>query len=125
MALLLIRTGFSNYFEIEKNKIMKLKIILLSFFVSSLCNVWSQQIQIESPNKKIDITLYGTKNNQGEWYLKIKYQTDKNTAEILPKVSLGVSRNDQDFFKELIFLKGTKPKVIKEHYELPTSYGSK
>lgn len=92
-----------NCFEIEKNKIMKLKIILLSFFVCGLSNVRSQQIQLESPNKKNDITLYGSKNNQGEWYLQIKHKTDKNTVEILSKVSLGISRNDQDFFKELIF----------------------
>ena len=119
MIFLLISIKLSDYFQIEKNKIMKLKIILLSFFTLSLCPVWSQQIQLESPNKKIAVTLHSTNKNQGEWYLKIKYQTDKDNTEIVPKVSLGLSRNDQDFLKELVFLKATKPKVIKEQYQLP------
>ncbi|RVT74878.1 glycoside hydrolase family 97 protein [Flavobacterium sufflavum] len=99
---------------------MKLKIILVSFAVLSFCHAWSQQIVLLSPNKKIVAALHAmdAKNN-GEWYLKVSYQTDKNTSEILPKVNLGLSRSDQDFSKELLFLKATKPKLVKEHYELP------
>ncbi|WP_201448295.1 glycoside hydrolase family 97 protein [Flavobacterium seoulense] len=99
---------------------MKLKNILVCFIVLSFCQAWSQQIVLQSPNKKNVVALYTMdSNNKGEWYLKVSYQTDKNTAEILPKVNLGISRNDQDFSKELLFLKATKPKLIKEHYELP------
>ncbi|GEC71478.1 Glycosyl-hydrolase 97 C-terminal, oligomerisation [Flavobacterium flevense] len=99
---------------------MKLKNILLSFIVLSFCQSWSQKIVVQSPNKKNVVALYAMdSNNKGEWYLKISQQTDKNTTEILPKVSLGISRSDQDFSKELLFLKATKPKLVKEHYELP------
>jgi len=99
---------------------MKLKNILVCFIVLNFCQVWSQQIVLQSPNKKNAVALYAMdSNNKGEWYLKVSYQTDKNTAEILPKINLGISRNDQDFSKELLFLKATKPKLIKEHYELP------
>lgn len=99
---------------------MKLKNILVSFIVLSFCQLWSQQIVVQSPNKKNVVALYAMdSNNKGEWYLKVSHQTDKNTAEILPKVNLGISRSDQDFSKELLFLKATKPKLVKEHYELP------
>ncbi|HEX9152743.1 MAG TPA: glycoside hydrolase family 97 catalytic domain-containing protein [Flavobacterium sp.] len=96
---------------------MKLKIILVFFVVLGFCRAWSQQIVLRSPDEKIVAALHA--NNTAEWYLKISYQTDKNLSEILPKINLGLSRSDQDFSKELLFLKATKPKMIKEHYELP------
>src|SRR6187551_1873724 len=99
---------------------MKLKIILMFFAVFSFCRALSQQIVIQSPNNKIVAGLYALDaNNKGQWYLKVSYKTDKNSSEILPKVNLGLSRSDQDFSKELLFLKASKPKIIKEHYELP------
>lgn len=98
---------------------MKLKIIVF-FVLFGFCQAWSQQLVFQSPNKKIAVALQEINGaNKGEWYLKVSYQTDQNTSEILPKVSLGLSRNDQDFSKELLFLKASKPKLVKEHYELP------
>ena len=103
---------------------MKFKIILVFFVLLNYCNSWSQQIQLQAPNKKNVVTLHATDSqNKGEWYLKVSYQTTTNLSEIIPKINLGLSRSDQDFSKELRFLKATKPRLIKEHYEL--SYGKK
>jgi len=103
---------------------MKFKIILVFFVLLNYCNSWSQQIQLQAPNKKNVVTLHATDSqNKGEWYLKVSYQTTTNLSEIIPKINLGLSRSDQDFSKELRFLKATKPRLIKEHYELP--YGKK
>jgi alpha-glucosidase len=100
--------------------IMKLKGIIYCFAMFSFFNVWSQQIVLQSPNKKIMMALQSMNaDNKGEWYLKVSYQADNKAAEILPKVNLGLSRSDQDFSKELLFLKTSKTKMIKEHYELP------
>ena len=96
---------------------MKLKNILAFFVLLGFCHSWSQQLQLKSPDKKIETTLQP--DHHGEWYLKIYYQPDKNKFEMISKISLGLSRSDQDFLKELHFLKTSKPKIINEHYELP------
>ena len=99
---------------------MKFKIILVFFVLLSSCHSWSQQLQLQSPNRKIAMSLHAMDSqNQGEWYLKVYYQTNTNLSEIIPKISLGLSRSDQDFSGELHFLKATNPRIIKEHYELP------
>ena len=99
---------------------MNSKIIfaLVAIFCSGL--TWSQKVVLQSPNQRIEAALFAMDaSNKGEWYLKVSYSANKNTSEILPKVSFGLSRNDQDFSKELIFLKASKPRIVKEHYALP------
>nr|WP_315153422.1 glycoside hydrolase family 97 catalytic domain-containing protein [uncultured Flavobacterium sp.] len=99
---------------------MKSKIVLAIVVIFCSGLTWSQKTVLESPNQKIIVALYAMDGTtKGEWYLKVSYRTDKNKSEILPKVSLGLSRSDQDFGKELIFLKASKPKTVKEHYALP------
>ena len=87
---------------------MKSKIILVLIGLFCTCFSWSQKVVLQSPNQKIEASLYAMDaNNKGEWYLKVSYSANKNTSEILPKVSLGLSRSDQDFSKELKFLKSS------------------
>ncbi|KAF2515028.1 glycoside hydrolase family 97 protein [Flavobacterium zhairuonense] len=99
---------------------MKLKIILLLFASFNISHIWSQNIILQSPNGKIRTVLHAVDSTiKSEWYLKISYKTADQMTEILPKVNLGLSRSDQDFSKELHFLKATKPKPIIDRYELP------
>ncbi|WPO78250.1 glycoside hydrolase family 97 protein [Flavobacterium sp. KACC 22761] len=99
---------------------MKLKIIILFFALFNLSQIWSQNIILQSPNGKIKTALYAVDSTiKGEWYLKVSYKTADQMTEIIPRINLGLSRSDHDFSKELRFLKATKPKLIKEHYELP------
>ena len=99
---------------------MKFKIYTLIGFLFGIFPTFSQQLTLQSPNKKNVVELLSMNgSNRGEWYLKVSYNADKNKSEILPKVNLGLSRSDQDFSKELLFIKASKPKIIKEHYELP------
>lgn len=99
---------------------MKFKIILVFFVLFSYCHSRAQQLQLQSPNKKIVLTLHAVDSqNPGEWYLKVHYQGNTNLAEIISKINLGLSRSDQDFSKQLRFLKASNPQLIKEHYEMP------
>lgn len=98
---------------------IKLKIIVVAFVILSSCNAWAQQLTVQSPNKKIEAVLHSTDaKNKGEWYLKVSHYTDNNTVVLIPKVSLGLSRSDQDFSNELLFLKATKPKIVQDNYEV-------
>jgi alpha-glucosidase len=96
---------------------MKNKIILGLILLCSL-TAFSQKISIVSPNKKINVGLYNTKNgDNGEWYLKVSYMNGAKVSEAIPQISLGLSRADQDFSKELKFLKVSKPLLLNEQYK--------
>lgn len=95
---------------------MKSKIILGFVLLSSL-TVFSQKTTVVSPNQKVSVGLYNTQNAEaGEWYLKVGYSNNGQTTEVIPKIILGLSRADQNFSKELKFLKAAKPVLITEQY---------
>jgi alpha-glucosidase len=95
---------------------MKHKMIVGLVFLSSF-PVFAQKVSVASPNQKVTIGLYNTKNaDVGEWYLNVKYTNNGKACEIIPQIELGLSRADQDFAKELKFLKTAKTMQIKEHY---------
>ena len=84
---------------------MKIKIIAAILFLGSL-NIFAQKVTVVSPDKKINIGLFNTKNGEsGEWYLKVSYINNGVTTEAIPQILLGLSRADQDFSKELKYLK--------------------
>jgi alpha-glucosidase len=92
------------------------KIILGLILLCSL-TAFSQKITVVSPNKKINVGLYNTKNgDSGEWYLKVNYTNNGKVSEAIPQISLGLSRADQDFSKELNYLKAGKNILIAENY---------
>jgi alpha-glucosidase len=95
---------------------MKPLIILffLAFITSTVC---SQKLSVQSPNKKINVELFSKQNGDaGEWYIKTSYSSSGKTTEAIPAIDLGLSRSDQDFSKELKFLKAGKPVLINEQY---------
>ncbi len=97
---------------------MKCKIITGLLFLSSLA-VFPQKIKVVSPNKKIVIGLFNTKNSEtGEWYLGVKYSNNDKTCEVIPQITLGLARTDQDFSKDLKFLKASTPILINEQYSV-------
>jgi len=96
---------------------MNFKIIIGLILLSSI-TVLSQKVKVVSPNQKIDIGLYNTKNSKiGEWYLKVSYINSGKICEVIPQITLGLSRVDQNFSKELKFLKISKPLLINEQYK--------
>ena len=97
---------------------MKYKIITGLILLSSI-TVFSQKVTVVSPNHKINIGLYNTQSAEaGEWYLKVNYINDGKACETIPKIILGLSRADQDFSKELKFLRVSKPLLINEQYKV-------
>lgn len=97
---------------------MKCKIITGLLLISSLA-VFPQKIKVVSPNKKIVIGLFNTKNSEtGEWYLGVKYSNNGKPCEVIPQITLGLTRADQDFSKDLKFLKASNPILINEQYSV-------
>jgi alpha-glucosidase len=80
-------------------------------------SAFSQKATVQSPNAKINIALFCEQNdNTGNWYLQLNYSDNGKVNEIIPRIDLGISRNDQDFFKDLKFLKAGKQLLINEQY---------
>jgi alpha-glucosidase len=93
---------------------MKLITLLLTFFTVTS---YAQKADFQSPNGKIRVGIFCEQNdNIGNWYLKVGYSDNTKTSDIIPKITLGISRSDQDFVKELKFLKAGKPLLINEQY---------
>jgi alpha-glucosidase len=91
--------------------------IITGLILLSSITVFSQRVTVVSPNQKIDIGLYNTKNTEiGEWYLKVSYKNSGKVYEVIPQIALGLTRIDQDFSKELKFLKAGKTLQINEQY---------
>jgi len=93
------------------------RIILIAISFLFTLTAFSQKVTVVSPNQKINIELFNSQNAEvGEWYLKVNYLNNGKTCEAIPKINLGLSRADQDFSKELKFLKAGKPLSINEQY---------
>ena len=95
---------------------MKRKILTGLFFLLTL-TVLPQKVTVVSPNQKICIALYNQQNQDvGEWYIKVNLNSNGKICEAIPRINLGLSRSDQDFSKELKFLKAGKTLLVTEQY---------
>ncbi|MEP6948990.1 MAG: glycoside hydrolase family 97 catalytic domain-containing protein, partial [Ginsengibacter sp.] len=96
---------------------MKLSFLFSLLLVSTALSVFSQKLTVQSPNQKIGIALFCTQNTDiGEWFLKTSYKDSGKTSDAIPRIDLGLSRSDQDFSKDLKFLKASGPLLINEQY---------
>lgn len=96
---------------------MKYKFLMALFFTAGSLGACSQKLTVQSPNQKISIALSCLqKTDVGEWYLTTSYTDKGKLSEAVPRIDLGLARSDQDFSKELKFLKAGKPVLINEQY---------
>jgi hypothetical protein len=91
--------------------------VAIVFFILSTLSSLSQKLTVQSPNQKISASLFCQQNAEvGEWYIKASYNNNGKISEAIPRIDIGLSRSDQDFSKELKFLKAGKPLLINEQY---------
>jgi hypothetical protein len=96
---------------------MKLTIVSILFVFLNAIPALSQKLTVQSPNQKISVSLFAEQaSTTGEWYLNDVYENNGKKTVAIPKIDLGLSRSDQDFSKELKFLKASKPVLINERY---------
>lgn len=77
----------------------------------------AQQAMVHSPNHKISVALVNDEAAKaGSWYLKIMYLANGKVTEAVPRIDMGLVRNDQDFSGNLVLLKTGKPLLINEQY---------
>ena len=95
------------------------KYVFAVIFLFTAVSVFSQRAAVQSPNNKIVVKVFGEQDdNTGSWYLQINYSDNEKVSVVIPKINLGISREDQDFVKELTFLKAGKPLLINEEYTM-------
>lgn len=99
---------------------MKSTVVSVVLFALSTCSAFAQKLTVQSPNQKIRVALFNSQNNDvGVWYLTTSYSDNVKTSVVVPRIDLGLSRSDQDFSRELKFLKAGKPLLISEQYTVP------
>ncbi|SKB31863.1 Glycosyl-hydrolase 97 C-terminal, oligomerisation [Alkalitalea saponilacus] len=77
----------------------------------------SQKAVVLSPNSKNEVMLLSEQDgNTGSWYLQVNYISDDEKSEVIPRIDLGLIRNDQSFSDNLRFLKASRPKRVVEQY---------
>ncbi|MGD0341680.1 MAG: glycoside hydrolase family 97 catalytic domain-containing protein [Bacteroidales bacterium] len=95
---------------------MKRKIFTALFILFTLAAL-PQKITVVSPNNKVSVALYNIQNKDvGEWFLKVNYLNNDKISIAIPRIQLGLLRSDQDFSKELKFLKAGKPLQVNDQY---------
>ena len=96
---------------------MKCKVLITGLIFLNTLTVIPQNVTVVSPNQKVKVTLLNRQNaDVGEWYLKVSYLNNGKSLEAIPQINLGLSRSDQDFSKELKFLKAGNSLPINEQY---------
>ena len=96
---------------------MRITVCIIIFAVLSGFQMFAQKLTFQSPTKKITVALFSGQNTDvGEWYIKASYDSSGKITEAIPRIDVGLSRSDQDFFKELKFLKAGKTLLINEEY---------
>jgi alpha-glucosidase len=92
-------------------------IVIFLFVAFVTFPAYSQKLTVQSPNQKINVALFCHENTDlGEWYIKVSYLNNGKVTEAIPRIDLGLVRSDQDFSRQLKFLKSGKPLVINEQY---------
>jgi alpha-glucosidase len=98
---------------------MRLTLIAV-FFVVLNGPGYAQEVSVQSPNQKIIVSLLSRQAaDSSKWYINAKYNNGGNITEAIPRIDLGLVRSDQEFSKDLKFLKASKPVLINERYETP------
>jgi alpha-glucosidase len=93
------------------------QILSAVLFITFTLIALPQKVTVVSPNNKVSVSLYNTQNaDVGEWFLKVLYSSNDKISVAIPGIKLGLSRSDQDFSKDLKFLKAGKPMLITEKY---------
>lgn len=96
---------------------MKFAVVPVVLFSLSSLSLFAQRTTVQSPDQRISVALFSTRNNDvGGWYIKTFYNNNGAVSEVIPHIDLGLSRSDQDFSKELKFIKAGKPVLIHEQY---------
>jgi alpha-glucosidase len=96
---------------------MKGQLVLVLLFSACSSIVFGQKAVVQSPDQKIVVELLNKQSNDtGEWYIKASYNNNGKITEAIPRIDLGLSRSDQDFSKDLKFLKAGKPILVNEEY---------
>jgi len=92
-----------------------LNLLTICLLLSSIAS--GQMAMVKSPNAMVEVNLFNIENSDiGNWHLKVDYIGVDKVSEVIPQIELGLSRSDQDFFKELKFLKAGKATLVNEQY---------
>lgn len=111
--------AFSNKPFCQLKTLSMKQLLIIALFSFQLSVVFAQKATVVSPNQKISVDLLNDQGKDaGQWYLKIAYINEGKSMEAIPQIALGLVRSDQEFSKDLKFIKAGKPTLINESYKV-------
>ncbi|HMS70136.1 MAG TPA: glycoside hydrolase family 97 catalytic domain-containing protein [Saprospiraceae bacterium] len=115
----------SNVFK-NARQYIQVFIVLMVFVGGNATFLQSQTVRLESPNKKVVVSLKNKQNQKLDaWYLEVSNKLDGKEEKSITKINLGLSRSDQEFASNLRLLKFDPAKKIIEQYDVPFGKKSK
>jgi hypothetical protein len=79
--------------------------------------VFAQKAELNSPNQKVNVCLVNNQNStNGSWYLIINHIDGNKRLTVVPRIDIGLQRNDQAFADQLRLLKQGKAAVVNDQY---------
>lgn len=77
----------------------------------------AEDISVTSPNQKVEVLLFSnTDQGATNWYLEIGYMNGSERVVTIPRVDLGLVREDQTFGDKLSLLGASEIRFIEEEY---------
>ncbi len=99
-----------------KNKFYRKTLVFTLMLLISLSS-FAGNIELRSPDNRVGVNLLSEELEEGlRWYLQLDYMSADQKKILMPKISIGLVRSDQDFSKGLKLLKAGKSKLINEQY---------
>lgn len=100
------------------NKIQGITILIVSLISIGKSSI-GQEYTIQSPNKKIELSLVSkTTNSSINWYLKVGYLQEANYLDVIPSINLGLKGQGADFSSNLELITAGRVKMIREEYTM-------
>ena len=87
-----------------KKSLYRMQALMLLIFFGwwGSTNIQAQIVRVESPNKKVVVSLKNKQNQKLDaWYLEVSQKLDGKEEKSITKIDLGLSRSDQEFASNL------------------------
>ena len=94
----------------------QITLILLAWIVGLSTEMQAQEAILASPNGKIEVSVSQSKQETADWFLTVTSANGTEKSVVIPRITLGLEREDASFYSGLRLTKQTRSTRVKEKY---------
>lgn len=91
-------------------------LIVLALFAGLSVETQAQEPILSSPNGKIQVSLSQSNGQSADWFLTVTSGDQTKKSVVIPRITLGLEREDASFYNGLQLTKKTRSIRVKEKY---------